>query len=165
MCSICGCWSHLACYVLEEGQVPELFFCLFCQISIVKSVRRRLRAVFREVDAELERMQQTLRPVTTYCQQTLRITGITDIGRIARELERAREAGDESLEAIRGTYQEAQKLLESLMFVKKQGDGMDGDEWQDGGFGGDAGEQSRHSDAEEDDRGYSSEVESDQSSS
>ena len=169
MCSICGCWSHLSCYYLE-GNVPDLFFCLFCQTAIVKSVRRRLRVVFRDVISELDRMEQILRPVANYCQQIsselmMRVTGHSEVSRISNELDLVQEDARESFERIRSVFQEAQKLLDSLMFVKKQGEGMDGDEWQEGPASVDSGQGAgRQSDGEEDDR-YSSEGDSDQSSS
>lgn len=152
-CTMCDCWSHLSCYMLNEGNVPQHFFCLYCQEEIVKSVKKPISVFLNKIAEEIKAVNNELSPIAHEClkltsEYMLKIITPGELTKIGRKLERVWENAGESWQTIKEQYGEIQKVISSLTFVNKQGE-LDGNDWIDG----DTSEARMRSDGDEED-GY-----------
>jgi hypothetical protein len=137
MCSVCGCWSHLACYSLpDEHAVPEIFLCLYCQAKIAQCIRRKVVLHLREIREEFTRVLGTFRPVAdladaSFTDALAKLNGQTERLAAMAQFERFIAEAKDAWARIRELYGEIQKELASIEFERKADEFMD-NEWDEG---------------------------------
>jgi hypothetical protein len=174
MCSICNNWSHLSCYSLSDAHVPDLFLCLYCQFRIVTAAKRKVVASMRTMREDFTALVEVLRPIAEFCDRMLgdpmnRINGPADRRRIAVTLGAFRGEVARAWQRMKDSYDEIQKMLNSVAFERKPDEMYENEEWPDEAPPADdqavAAASPRQGDYEEDEGEYSTNDRGDDSSS
>lgn len=123
--------------MLSDENVPDVFYCLYCQERIVKSVKKRISNLLNEIASEVKLVSEELHPVANECLRMtsefmLKIVTPSELTKIGSKLERIWEGSGEAWDHIKEEYYEIQKLLSSLTLISKSEEDWDEDSAVDG---------------------------------
>jgi hypothetical protein len=136
MCSICNNWSHLSCYSLSDGHVPDLFLCLYCQFRVVNAAKRKVVASMKTMREDFRAMVELLRPIAEFCDRMLgdpmnRINGPADRRRVAGTLGAFSSEAARTWQRMKEAYDEIQKMLNGVAFERRPEEMYENEEWPD----------------------------------